>query len=139
MVVTASWKLSSIAAPPLATLHNMRLEHADLKQDRGWHLGPWNSDLNLSIGYASQGVDEPHLHTVLREVYLVAQGTSEIRVGSETVPLQAGDVLVVEPGEPHTFLSSSPDYLHFVVQAPGLQGAAAQAEKRLVSRYDLSL
>jgi hypothetical protein len=31
-------------------------------------------------------------------------------------------MLVVEPGEDHTFLSSSEGYLHFVVQAPFLRG-----------------
>jgi hypothetical protein len=39
--------------------------------------------------------------------------------------------LIVQPGEPHTFLRSSPDYLHFVVQSPGLAGEAARAEKRV--------
>jgi hypothetical protein len=33
-----------------------------------------------------------------------------------------GDMLVVEPGESHTFVGSSPDYLHFVVQAPFVTG-----------------
>lgn len=36
--------------------------------------------------------------------------------------LQAGDLLVVEPGELHTFVDSSDDYLHFVVQAPFVNG-----------------
>jgi hypothetical protein len=31
-------------------------------------------------------------------------------------------VLVVEPGEVHTFTASSEDYLHFVVQAPFVAG-----------------
>ena len=31
-------------------------------------------------------------------------------------------MLVVEPGTPHTFLNSSNDYLHFVVQAPFVTG-----------------
>ena len=117
----------------------MRLVHADTSVAKGWHLGAWNADLTMSIGYATEGVDDPHMHTQLQEVYLVARGTSELRVGTETVRLSAGDVLVVEPGEPHTFLSSSPDYFHFVVQTPGFQGEAAQAEKQLVPRSALGL
>lgn len=39
-----------------------------------------------------------------------------------TSPLQAGDLLLVEPGEAHTFVESSDDYLHFVVQAPFVAG-----------------
>jgi hypothetical protein len=27
-------------------------------------------------------------------------------------------MLIVEPGETHTFIDSSDDYLHFVIQAP---------------------
>jgi hypothetical protein len=38
------------------------------------------------------------------------------------VGLQAGDLLVVEPGEVHTFVDSSDDDLHFVVQAPFVEG-----------------
>lgn len=44
------------------------------------------------------------------------------RPGRREGPLAAGDMLVVEPGEPHTFVSSSPDYLHFVVQTPFMPG-----------------
>ena len=38
------------------------------------------------------------------------------------IRLQAGDVPVVEPGERHTFIESSHEYLHFVVQAPFAPG-----------------
>ena len=31
-------------------------------------------------------------------------------------------MLVVQPGESHTFVSSSEDYLHFVIQAPFVGG-----------------
>jgi hypothetical protein len=55
------------------------------------------------------------------------------------VTLTAGDVVVVEPGEGHTFLSSSPDYFHFVVQTPGLQGEEVQAERIAIAHADLGL
>lgn len=38
------------------------------------------------------------------------------------VALTAGDLLVVEPGESHTFTASSDHYRHFVVQAPFVSG-----------------
>src|SRR6266581_1630858 len=106
----------------------VRRERADLAIVKGWYLGPWNSDLPISLGYALQGIDEPHAHTRMTEIYLVARGTSELRVGDRTVTLTPGDVVVVEPGEPHTFLASSPDYFHFVIQTPGLQGDDAKVE-----------
>jgi len=96
----------------------MRLEQLDPAAAKGWYAGPWNSALPIGVGYANRGIDDPHLHTRLTEIYLVARGWSEIRVELETVRLAAGDVLVIEPGEAHTFLASSADYFHFVIQVP---------------------
>jgi mannose-6-phosphate isomerase-like protein (cupin superfamily) len=117
----------------------MRLIHADRSINKGWYAGPWNSDLAISIGYANQGVDEPHLHLQIMEIYLVARGTSVIRVEREDITLTAGDLIVIEPGEAHTFLSSSADYLHFVIHVPGLSGEAARQDKIGVSRTRLEL
>jgi mannose-6-phosphate isomerase-like protein (cupin superfamily) len=105
---------------------------------KGWLAGPWD-DLPVSIGFAREGVDEPHLHMQLTEIYLVARGTATIRVESETIELHAGDAVIVEPGEAHTFLSSRDDYLHFVVHVPGLAGDEAKQEKQLVPRSRLGL
>jgi quercetin dioxygenase-like cupin family protein len=63
----------------------------------------------------------------------VAQGTSRMQVGEQAIELEAHDLVVVEPGEAHTFLSSSHDYFHFVIQTPGLQGDAAAEDKVEVS------
>jgi mannose-6-phosphate isomerase-like protein (cupin superfamily) len=117
----------------------MRIERADQQVAKGWYLGPWDSDLAVSIGYANEGVDDPHLHLAMTEIYLMARGTAEMRVEHETVTLGEGEVIVVDPGEAHTFLSSSPDHVHFVLQVPGLQGQAAQADKVLVPRSRLAL
>ena len=117
----------------------MRVGRADPSVEKGWYVGPWNSDLTVSVGYASVGIDEPHVHSSVTEVYMVARGTSEMRVEQEKVALQAGDVIVVEPGEAHTFLSSSPDYFHFVVHVPGLSGDEVQTEKAAVPRSRLGL
>ena len=94
--------------------------HATRNKDapKGWFVGPWNSPDPVPIGYANCGVDETHFHAQMYEIYLVAEGTSTAQVNGERVTLRAGDVLVVEPGEVHTFLDSSEDYLHFVVHAP---------------------
>jgi mannose-6-phosphate isomerase-like protein (cupin superfamily) len=116
----------------------MRVEHAT-DAAKGWIAGPWDGELGVSLGFATVGVDEPHLHTRITEIYLVAQGTSSVRIEAETMDLAAGDVLIVEPGEAHTFLSSSQDYLHFVVHVPGLSGDEAHREKRLVPRSRLKL
>ena len=90
--------------------------------DKGWYLGPWNSELPIPVGYANRGVDERHCHAQMHEIYLVACGRSEVIVEGRRLTLQAGDVLLVEPGEVHTFVDSSADYFHFVVQAPFVPG-----------------
>lgn len=117
----------------------MKLMQADPAAVKGWYAGPWNSELEISVGYASQGVDEPHYHTCITEIYLVARGTAEIRVEQQTFILHPGDMLVLEPGEAHTFLSSSPDYFHFVIHTPGLQGEEARLEKISILRQQLGL
>ena len=117
----------------------MRVEKADLRAAKGWYAGPWNSDLTVSIGYANEGIDEPHLHQRVTEIYMVAQGTSRLRVEQETVRLKAGDVMVIDPGEAHTFLSSSLGYFHFVAHVPGLTGAEAKDDKECVARSRLGL
>ena len=111
----------------------MRIEKTNSSIDKGWYVGPWNSNLPISIGYANVGVNEPHLHTQITEIYLVARGTSVMRVEQETIQLSAGDMIVLEPGEAHTFLESSPDYFHFVVHTPGLAREQARRDKSPVS------
>ena len=117
----------------------MRVEKADPDAAKGWYLGPWNSALNAAVGYAHAAIDEPHLHRRTTEIYLVARGHAEARIENETVHLDPGDVLVVEPGEAHTMLTSSPDYLHFVVHLPGLPPGEARADKVMASRERLGL
>jgi mannose-6-phosphate isomerase-like protein (cupin superfamily) len=117
----------------------VRIEKPDPDIIKGWYTGPWDSALSISVGYANQGVDEPHVHRRMTEIYLIARGTAEIRVEQETVFLAASDVIVVEPGEAHTFLASSADHFHFVIQTPGLQGEAARADKVSLPRSRLGL
>ena len=124
---------------PCAVKSHMRIERAASSVPKGWYLGTWDSELAVSIGYANAGVDEPHLHTEITEIYLVARGVSRLRVEFETVQLEAGDIVVIEAGEAHTFVESSADYFHFVLHTPGLAGDQARAEKQLVTRARLGL
>lgn len=94
----------------------------DTEIAKGWLAGPWNSAVPIPVGYANQGIDEKHYHAQIYEIYLVARGTSVARVDDREISLRAGDMLIVEPNEVHTFTSSSADYLHFVIQAPFVSG-----------------
>ncbi len=89
---------------------------------KGWYVGPWNSAVPVAIGYANEGVAVNHRHEQMNEVYMVARGSAVGIVDGQRVDLAAGDCLVVEPGEDHTFVSSSEDYLVFVVQTPFVKG-----------------
>lgn len=75
-----------------------------------------------SIGFANQGINERHYHRQLYEVYLVARGSSTIAVDEIAIALHAGDVIVIEPGEVHSFVKSTPDYFHFVLHCPSIRG-----------------
>lgn len=90
----------------------------DKSQAKGWFVGPWNSDLPIPVGYANEGIDERHFHREMFEVYLVARGWSTAVVNQTIFTLKAGDMLIVEPGEVHTFTQSSEDYFHFVIHTP---------------------
>lgn len=94
----------------------------DKAQPKGWFCGPWNSDIPVPVGYANEGIDLMHYHEKMYEIYLVAQGHSVMMIDGVEVTLKAGDAMVVEPNEVHTFVSSSEDYLHFVIHAPFVQG-----------------
>ncbi len=117
----------------------VRVERANAQVAKGWYAGPWNSTLPVSIGYANEGIDNSHSHRQMTAVYLVARGESIVRVERETIALEAGDLLVVEPGEAHTFLSCSTDYFHFVLHVPGLAGDEARADHLPAPRTRLGL
>ena len=91
------------------------------KPAKGWYSALFHSSLP-AIGFANQGIDERHCHHELYEVYLVARGSSTIMVNGTSISLSAGDVIVVEPGEVHTFVENTPDYFHFVLHCPPIRG-----------------
>jgi mannose-6-phosphate isomerase-like protein (cupin superfamily) len=100
----------------------MRIARADdSRPPKGWYRELAHQALP-SIGFANQGIDEPHYHRELWEVYLVASGSSTIIVDNTPIALGPGDVIVVEPGEVHTFADSTPDYFHFVLHCPPIKG-----------------
>ncbi len=116
----------------------MQLKHADAVAPKGWYSSQYNSASRIWIGYANRGIDEPHVHAQITEIYLVARGTAEIRIEQETIDLKAGDLLVVEPGEAHTFLTSSSDYFHFVLHASE-SAEMTQPAKSAIDRSRLGL
>jgi hypothetical protein len=39
-------------------------------QGKGWFVGPWNSRVYVAVGYSDRGIDEPHSHDEMSELYL---------------------------------------------------------------------
>ena len=97
---------------------------------KGWFVGPWNSNIEIPIGYANEGINELHVHDKMNEVYLIAKGWSKIQIADEIIKLEAGDMLIVEPNEIHTFIENSNDYFHFVIHTPFVKGDKKIIEKQ---------
>ncbi len=107
----------------------MRIIEPDNKMEKGWFVGPWDSDLNISIGYANTAINEPHYHRSTTEIYLFAHGHITMLVDGEEFSFAEKSGVIIEPGEVHTFLYCSEDHYHFVIHTPGLQGEAAVNDK----------
>ena len=91
------------------------------KPAKGWYGELFHPSLP-AIGFANQAIDACHYHRELYEIYLVARGSSTIIVNDTPRSLSAGDIIVVEPGEVHTFVENTPDYFHFVLHCPPIRG-----------------
>ncbi len=98
--------------------------HDESRPAKGWYSELFTADAALpAIGFANAGINERHYHRALFEVYLIVRGDSTVILNDQRIHLHAGDVLVVEPGEVHTFVDNSPDYFHFVLHCPRPQGS----------------
>jgi mannose-6-phosphate isomerase-like protein (cupin superfamily) len=117
----------------------MRVERVSRASAKGWWAGAWNSPLPIAIGYATTAIDDPHVHQRVTEIYLVAAGSSTLRIEKQSVKLESGEMAIIDPGEAHTFTESSADYLHFVLHSPSLPAVEHQQERIAVPRSRLGL
>lgn len=117
----------------------MRVKRVSRDSAKGWWAGAWNSSLPIAVGYATTAIDDPHVHERVTEIYLVATGSSTLRIEKDSVKLEQGDMVIIDPGEAHTFTESSADYLHFVIHSPSLPAIEHQQERIAVPRSRLGL
>ena len=84
--------------------------------ERSWkHLfcGHWNGS-PVEIGLPEERIktipprEQAHSHPY-HEYYLVLEGSAELQVEGETMPLRAGSVVMVEPGERHEITWVEPE------------------------------
>jgi antitoxin component HigA of HigAB toxin-antitoxin module len=108
----------------------MQIVRGNFTNQKGWHTGPWNSELPISVGYANAGIDEPHLHERITEIYLIAHGTS----------MEAQHFPIPEPNDPV-------EVLEFYMESRGLSrsdlipylGSKEQVSEVLNRKRGLSL
>jgi len=103
-------------------MYNKRDECGD---GPGWVCGHWNgSPVEIGMGPRIEvgSYDVMHHHPYC-EYYVVLEGEAELEVEGEQVPLRAGVVVMVEPGERHMVTSVGDGGAHWIVikerSAPG--------------------
>lgn len=117
----------------------MRVHRVSRTSAEGWWAGVWNSGLPIAVGYATVAIDDPHVHQRVTEIYLVAAGSSTLRIEKQSVKLEQGEMAIIDPGEAHTFTESSADYLHFVIHSQSLPAVEHQQERIAAPRSRLGL
>ena len=88
---------------------DMRMYHKSEESGDGpaWICGHWNgSPLEIGMGLRSKvGAGEVRHHHSYREYFVVLEGSAELEVEGTPVPLRAGLVVMIEPGERHRVAS----------------------------------
>ena len=82
-----------------------------------WICGYWNgSPLEIGMGLRSEvGAGEVYHHHPYREYFVVLEGSAELEVEGTLVPLRAGMIVMIEPGERHWVTSVSETGARWVV------------------------
>lgn len=81
-----------------------------------WVCGHWNgSPLVIGMGLRTEVGREVRHHHPYREYYIVLEGSAELEVEGTAVPLRAGMVVMVEPGERHQVTAVGADGARWIV------------------------
>lgn len=68
----------------------------------GHRLGAQKLGYNLTVVPPGKRAFPFHSHRVNEEMFFVLEGAGEVRIGTETWPIRAGDVIGCPPGGPET-------------------------------------
>jgi len=94
-----------------------RFHFRDLGGRSGRHVlagildGEWLNKGGLSFhppGFRTHGGESVHVHED-QEAFCIVQGRGILQLDGEEIPVQAGDVIIIEPGENHHLISSEED------------------------------
>ncbi len=92
----------------------MKLLKSVLKSE-GWYLTGYDVPIQLGVKVGNSYGGEPHLHKSMHEYFVILKGQISISVKEKTIKLNKGDLLIVEPGEPHEMISKSPDCQYLIL------------------------
>ncbi len=93
-----------------------------LLQKEGWRLAETGLPIQVGVKFGISPFGKGHLHRTMAEYFLLVAGTMKISVAGQTLEMEKGDMLVVEPGEKHEVLECSPDALLFLMMPPPVEG-----------------
>jgi uncharacterized cupin superfamily protein len=68
----------------------------------GSRLGARKLGYNVTVIDPGKAAYPAHAHRVNEEMFMVLEGTGELRLGPETHPVRAGDIIACPPGGPET-------------------------------------
>lgn len=93
-----------------------------LLQKEGWHLAESGLPIQVGVKFGTSPFGKEHLHLAMFEYFLLVAGSMKLFAAGQTLEMETGDLLVVEPGEKHEVLECSPDALLLLMMPPPVAG-----------------
>jgi len=106
-------KLKHTADIAVGTSHNGTVKRKAMLRDADIGLG--SNILSMNEAYLDPGQEiEEHQHPDAEEIFFILSGQGVMLVDGQPVPLTAGNLLLIEPGERHLLRSNGAAPLTFI-------------------------
>lgn len=87
----------------------------------GWHITGTDLPIQLGVKFGNSSTGNAHLHKSMHEYFLVLLGEVKIKISNQVVTIQKGDLLIVNPGEPHEMISKSDDAYYILLMPKAVE------------------
>lgn len=84
----------------------------------GWRLGEAGMPIQVGVKFGSSPFGKKHLHKNMAEYFLLLAGDLRLGVNGKVLEVEAGDLVVIEPGEAHEVLAASADARLLLLMPP---------------------
>ncbi len=128
--------------PPIRNINDVPLQnwrHGERYEARmaqiGRQLGAKKLGYRLVVLPPGKVAWPVHTHLVNEEMFFVIEGTGKLRIGEETWPLTAGDVVAIPPGPdtPHQIINDSETDLKYLcvstMEEPAPMGSSMASQR----------